>query len=471
MTAPRIARAAHRARRARRVVTAACLTTIAIGVATDARVAEAQAQATSRGPRLSWLRRNNDTATTSYTVSGVRVLHRRVTANDVVAANLYLLGGTRQVADSTAGIEALLLETSERGTRKYGKAALRERMARLGSAIVVAPSADWTLYGFRSTTRGFDSTWVLWADRLMAPRLDSTEFEQVRGQFLSAVRQRRESPDALLEYLADSAAYAGHPYGLSPTGTERSIGRLTLRELRRYQASEMTTSRMLLVVVGNVSRERIEALVRTTIGRLPAGKFAWKAPATPVARTTATVAVESRALPTNYILGYYGGPAASSADYAAMRVASAVLSGRLFAEIRSRRNLTYAVHAPFVERALASTGLYVTATAPDTTLALMRGEVDDLKTHLIDGEALERLIQQFITEYFLDNETNSDQANFLARAQLYRGDWRTADRFVDELRRVTPEDVRRVARTYLVRPAFAYVGDPRRLSERVIRGF
>jgi zinc protease len=312
---------------------------------------------------------------------------------------------------------------------------------------------------------------VLWADRLMAPRLDSAEFEQVRGQLLSAVRQRRESPDALLEYLADSAAFAGHPYGLTPVGTERSIARLTLGELRRYQATEMVTSRMLLVVVGNVSRARIESLVRATIGKLPAGRYAWKLPTPPQARTEATVVAERRTLPTNYILGYYAGPPAASADYPALRVASAVLSGRLFAEIRSRRNLTYAVHAPFVERALASTGLYVTAVSPDQTLNLMRMEVEDLRTHLIDGSALERLIQQFITEYFLDNETNSDQANFLARAQLYRGDWRAADRFVDELRHVTPEDVRRVARTYLVRPAFAYVGDPSRLSEQVIRGF
>ena len=455
----------------RRAAMSACLTTIALGTTLDAQATAPPRPARPGPARATATRSAADTATTSYTVAGVRVVHRRVTANDVVAANLYLLGGTRQITDSTAGIEPLLLEASERGTRKYGKAALRDRMARLGSAIVVAPSADWTLFGFRSTTHTFDSTWVLWADRLMAPRLDSLEFEQVRGQLLSAVRQRRESPDALLEYLADSAAFAGHAYGLTPVGTERSIARLTLGELRRYQATEMVTSRMLLVVVGNVSRARIEALVRATIGRLPAGRYAWKLPPAPPARAAATVVTEKRALPTNYILGYYAGPPAASADYPALRVASAVLSGRLFAEIRSRRNLTYAVHAPFVERALASTGLYVTAVSPDQTLNLMRMEVEDLKTHLIDALALERLIQQFITEYFLDNETNSDQANFLARAQLYRGDWRTADRFVDELRHVTPEDVRRVARAYLVRPAFAYVGDPARLSGQVIRGF
>lgn len=413
----------------------------------------------------------DDTATTSYTVGGVRVIHRRVTANDVVAANLYLLGGTRQVVDSTAGIEGLLLEASERGTRKYSKDAIRLSMARLGSAVVVDPGHDWTLYALRSTTAAFDSTWTIWADRLMAPRLDTAEVEQVRGQYLSAVQQRRESADALLEFLADSVANAGHPYGISPAGTERSIGRITIGEMRAWQQSQTVTSRMLLVVVGNVERARVERLVRLTLARLPAGSYTWTLPPVVPVRTQAVIVTERRELPTNYILGYFGGPAASSPDYVALRVATAVLSGRLYAEIRSRRNLTYAVHSPFVERAVAEAGLYVTTTQPEVTLDLMRQQVEDIQTHVVERAALGRLVQQFITEYFLDNETNSDQASMLARAELFRGDWRSADRFVDELRRVTPEDVRRVAKTYMNAPAFAYVGDASRVPTAAVRGF
>jgi zinc protease len=411
-----------------------------------------------------------DTSTSAFEVSGVRVIHRRVTANDVVAANLYLLGGTRQLTPDNAGIEALLLETSERGTARYSKDQLRRRMARLGSAIVVAPDADWTVFGIRATSAGFDSTWSIFADRLMRPTLDSTEFELVRSQAATAVRQRRDSPDALVDYLADSLAFMGHPYALSPLGTERSIDRVTLADLRRYQQEQMVTSRMLLVVVGNVTRPQLERLVRTSIGQLPRGSYSWTLPGEVPAARTAYV-VEPKSLPTNYILGYFAGPPASSPDYEALRVATAVLSGRLFAEIRSRRNLTYAVNAPFVERARAAGGLYVTTVSPDVTLGLMRQEIVDLQQTYVPAEGLERLIQQFITEYFLDNETNADQANMLARAQLYRGDLARASSFVDELRRVTPEDIQRVARQYMRNVRFAYVGDPTKLSARSMTQF
>jgi zinc protease len=410
--------------------------------------------------------------TTSYDVGGVRVIHRRVTANDVVAANLYLLGGAQQITAADAGIEPFLLEVSERGTKRYPKAALREAMARLGSVIVVEPSADWTMIGLRATTAGFDSTFAVLADRVAAPTLDSEDVEFVRAQYLSAVRQRRDSPDALVDYLADSVAFSGHPYALEPTGTERSIAALTAADLQRYERTQMVTSRMLLVVVGNVDRARVERLVsRTLAATLPRGSYKWAPPPPLPPHDSGALVVVQRSLPTNYILGYYNGPPASSPDYQALRIAAAALGGRLFAEVRSRRNLTYAVNAPFVERAVSAGGLYVTTVEPDTVIGIMRDEVARLKRDLVDPNGLERLVQQFITEYFLNNETNSDQATFLARAQLYQGDYRAADRFVDELRRVTPEDVRRVARRYMTGVSFAYLGDPARVTPARAGGF
>jgi zinc protease len=414
--------------------------------------------------------KGSGSTTTDFMVDGVHVVLRQTTANDVVAANLYLLGGTRQLTPETQGIEAMLLIASERGTKRFSKEALRALTARLGSDIVIDPAVDWSMIGARSLRDSFDSTWMVLADRVTAPRLDSAEVERVREQILSDVSTRRDSPDALVAALADSATWQGHPYALQPLGTLESLTRITLADLRKYEREQMVTSRMLLVVVGNVDRAKIEQLVHATIGKQPRGSYRWTPPPTlPTGMPSLTIA--PRSLPTNYLLGYYAGPPASSSDYPALRVATAVLSGRLFSEIRSRRNLTYAVDAPFVERAASAGGLYVTTTAPDTTLALMRAEVKRLQEDEIDPSGLERLVQQFITEYFLNNETNAAQADFIARAVLYRGSALAADRFVDELRAVRPEDVKRIARTYMRGVRFAYVGDPAQAPRRAEAGF
>jgi zinc protease len=405
--------------------------------------------------------------TTSFDVSGVHVILRQNNANNVVAANLYLLGGARQVTAANAGIEPILLEVSERGTQRYPKNAIRRAMSKLGSEIVVAPSADWTMFGIRSSTEVFDSTWAIFADRVIHPTLAKAEINVVKAQYLSGIRQRRDDPDALANYLADSLTFVGHPYAVAVTGNEKSITALDSASLRDYQRSQFVTSRMLLVVVGNVDRAHIERLVNQSIGRLPRGTYTWNAPPR-VPESPTAVVVERRQLPTNYILGYYSGPLASGDDYQALRVATSVLTGRMFAEIRTRQNLTYDVHAPFVDRAATLGGLYVTTASPDTALKLMRAAIVDLQQGMLDPVGLKQLEEQFITEYFLDNETNAAQADFLARSQLYQGDYREADRFVDELKSITPEAVQRVARKYMKGFRFAYVGDPSKLNPRTI---
>ncbi len=410
------------------------------------------------------------TLTASFEVDGVKVILRQSKANNVVAANLYLLGGARQMTAANAGIESLLLDVSDRGTKKYPRATLRRKMSRLGSEITNVQTDDWTMFGVHATTEVLDSTWAIFADRVMQPTLDPEDVALIKQQFVLGIRQRRDDPDALAEYLADSMAFTGHPYGIAVTGTEASIASLDAKALRDYQTTQFVKSRMLLVVVGDVDRAHIERLVRGTLANLPQGNYTWTPPPR-LPEKSGAVVIEPRTLPTNYIVGYYSGPLANSDDYQALRIATSVLTGRMFSEIRTRQNLTYDVHAPFVDRAATAGGLYVSTASPDTTLKLMHAAVRDLQDGLLDPDGLERLEQQFLTEYFLDNETNDAQADFLARSQLYRGDYKAADKFVEELKSVTPEAVRRVARKYMKGIRFAYVGDPSQLNKDLITSF
>ena len=429
---------------------------------------------TARPARLTASRETTsvpDTAITmKFDVDGVKVILRRNPANEVIAANLYLLGGARQLTASNAGIEGLLLLASERGTRRFPGASVRQRTATLGSTISIEANDDWSAIGLHAIRSTFDSTWAIMAERVMAPTLAPAEVELAREQLIAGARQRMTQPDDAAEEIADSLLYQQHPYAIPATGTPSSIASITLAQLRAYHAEQFVTSRMLLVVVGNIERTEVERLVRATIAMLPRGSYHWTPPPPPSV-TGRALAIDNRPLPTNYVLGYVPGPAATSPDYIALRVATAVLSGRLYTEVRSRRNLSYDVEAQFVERANAVGGLYVTTVDPNAVLRIMRYELSTLQTERVDAENLKRLEQQFLTEYFMKNETNADQANVLARAEVFEGDYRAADRFMANLQRVTPEDVQRVARQYLKDFRFAYIGDAAKLDRSLLLQF
>ena len=409
------------------------------------------------------------TVTNSYMVNGVRVIQRSGTAN-LVVVNLYLLGGVRNATPATAGVEPFYLAVSEQGTARYPKDALRRAMARTGSAIALDASEDWTMFGIRATTEVLDSVWSIYTDRLLHPRLEPAEIDFIRNQALSGLKQVNEHPDPLLSRALDSIAFRGHAYGLAPGGTAASLQGITRESLLAWKQDQLVQSRMLVVVVGNVPRAKVERMLASSVGRLPVGTYAWTMPDTLPSRP-ASLTVIPRTLPTNYLSGNYRGPRANDRDAAVLRVASAVLSGQLFSEIRSKANLSYSASAPYNDHALVSGGLYVTTTLPDSALKIMRDQIRLMQQISIPTAALAPLIQQFLTEYFLDNETSTAQADFLARSQLYNGDWRAGERFMADLRSVTGDDVRRVARRYLRDVQWVYIGDPARITRRLAESF
>ena len=410
-----------------------------------------------------------DSITTAFTVGGVRVILRPNYTTDAVAVNLYLLGGTRQLTPATQGIEPLFLRVAEYGSAHYPGESSRTAWGRTGSRLVVDAESDWTLYGFRGIRQEYDSSWNILADRLMHPTLAPADVQLVRARMTAAIRRRRDNPDGLVSVLADSVAFAGHPYALDTDGSESSLTTLDASALARYAASQFVTSRMLLVIVGSVSRTDVEAAVTRTLASLPQGRYHWTLPKPP-ARSPSSVAFAPRLVATNYILGWFQGPTAEDPDYPAFRMATAWLSSRVANAVREQRALSYAASAPLLERGVTTGGIYVTTTKPSIVMPMIKAQLDSIRGFQGIG-SLRPFAEQFIMEYFAENSTNAAQADFLARAELYRGDYRKASQTMEDLRHVTMSGLRGAAGRYFREIHFAYVGDTTRVTREVFAAF
>jgi zinc protease len=405
-----------------------------------------------------------DTATMSYEVGGLKVIHRPLAANELVAVNLYLLGGSTQVDETNAGIEPMLLRVSEFGTEGYPGRAARMALARTGSRIGIGVGPDWTVFNFEGLRTEFDSSWAVFADRVMRPTIDSAAVETVRRRMVRSARSTTNHPDAMVRMIADSIVFADHPYRNDPSGTESSLTAITGAELRSYHSSQMVTSRMLLVVVGNVPRSDVEAAVTRTFASLDRGNYTWALP--PMwSAPKATVTARARTLPTNYILGYFGGPRADDKDYTAFRIATLLLGGFASGDIRNE-GLSYAAYSPYMERGASGGGIYVTTTRPDTTMKIFNHTIRLLHDHVLNRSALQTWFKGFITSYYGENESNGGQADFLARHELLHGDWRLTGRYMEELANVTGPQIRQVARKYIKNIQYVYVGNVELVPEK-----
>ena len=409
------------------------------------------------------LREPADTSTVAYDVAGIKVIQRVNTATVVVAVHVYLLGGTHQLTPATAGIETLLLAASAHGTAAYPGDEATRAMARTGSGVLLAPQADWTLFGFVGLASEFTASWSVLADRLMHPVLSDDAIERARQRLLGAADRRYADPDARLELLANHARFEGHPYALDPEGTDSSLRSLTAADLRRYVADAMVRSRLLVVVVGGVDRQTVESAVQRTLAELPAGSYHWTLPP-PAPNIQPRWIVESRALPTNYLLGYFVGPPPQSEDYPAFVLATHILSSRVSNLIRLQLGLSYASFAPFIEQAVPIGGIYATTPKPEVIVPLLNTEINALAYKPLNPYAIAEFERALLRSRLLNGTGSDQQADLLARAELYYGDWRLAGPNMQRIKGVSPARIAAAAQKYMRAVCLAYIGDTTRMS-------
>jgi zinc protease len=401
-----------------------------------------------------------------FNVNGLKVILKKNAANEIIATHLYIRGGALNLTPETAGIEPLLFDVATKGTAKYPKETLNAELARMGTQIGGDAERDYSVMRMRCVKTHFERSWDIFADVVMNPALDPQELELAREQLIAAIRQRGDHPDSYLELIGDARFYEGHPYALDPVGTEESVSKITASQMRQYLQENLLTSKLLLVVVGNIEKKDLQSKVAATFGQLPMGDYKPQYPPA-VKHTSGNVYTQAQDLPTNYIIGYFTAPSLRDADYFAMRAAISVLNDRIFEEVRTKRNLSYAPSA-YLEDLFANCGkLYVTTVAPDTTIKVMLAEVKRLQNRLLNADGLRERINLSLTSYFLQNESNAAQADFLARFELAGLGWRQSEKFNKNRKKVTPEQVMAAAQKYINNIQFIVIGDPAKIDEKL----
>jgi zinc protease len=408
---------------------------------------------------------------TELDVNGLKVLVKRREGSLTVAAQLYFRGGVENINATNAGVEAFMLNVASEASANYPRDRMRKELARMGTVIGESVSYDYSALAMTSTRANFDHSWDIFTDIATNPSFTKEDVDLVKSRLVSSLSDDTDEPDTYLQRLQEKVAYAGHPYLNRPQGTAESITRLSAEDLRAYHKSAMQTSRLLLVVVGDLDPAQLKARITATFGKLPRGDY--KAPALPqLTFTSSSLEVTSRQLPTNYIQGFYTAPPITSPDTYPMNVASSLLRDRVFEEVRVKRNMSYAPDAFLRNQAANIGGIYVTAADQyaNDAVRVMLGEITRLQREPITRDDITSVIAQFLTTYYLGQETNAAQAANMAQYELIGGGWRNSLSFLEKLRAVTPADVQRVSQKYMRNIRFVVLGNPAKIDKNVFVG-
>jgi zinc protease len=393
--------------------------------------------------------------------NGIKTIHRKVTANEVVAVQIYFRGGARNINEKNAGVESLMFEVAQQGTKNFNKGQINREIARMGTVVDSGSGYDFSVFAMRCVRQNFDKSWALISDMILNPTFEEKEFALARDQLTNALRQQNDNPDSQVAILSNKLLYAKHPYFNPPDGTLETISRLNVADLRAHHASLLKGSRMLVVVVGNVELNDVKRKVETSFGKLAKGDYQPEAPPVFGAAKIPEFEMVEKSVATNYIRGTFAAPPLNHPDYPAFSVAINILTQLFFQEVRVKRNLTYGADATLLSNGANSGYLTVTTSKPNETIKVMFEQIDFLQKQTILREPLKSIISGFLTQFYTKLESNDAQASKLAEYELLGGGWRRLITWIDVVNRVTPEDINRVSRTYLNNFHFAAIGDPK----------
>jgi predicted Zn-dependent peptidase len=404
-----------------------------------------------------------------FEVNGLKVLMKRREGSLTVAAGLFIRGGSSNITAQNAGIETLMLSAATEASAAFPRTRMRNELSRMGTVIGSSSNNDYSVLSLASTRMHFDRSWEMFTDVILRPSFTKEDVSLVQSRMVVSLSDDTDNPDVYLQKLQERVAYAGHPYLNSTGGTPETVGKLTPEDLRAYHKKLMETSRLLLVIVGDLNVNEVRSLVEASFGKLPRGSY--KPEAVPqLTFDKSSVEVTPRELPTNYVQGLFTAPSLTSPDIYAMRIASSLLRDRVFEEVRVKRNLSYAPDAFLRTQAANVGGLYVTAVDANQSIRVMLSEIARLQAEPVNASDIHAVIAQYLTTYYLGQETNAAQAGELAQYELIGGGWRNSVEFLDRLMAVTPADIQRVSQKYMRNIRFVVLGNPRSVDTNVFTG-
>jgi zinc protease len=287
--------------------------------------------------------------------------------------------------------------------------------------------------------------------RMEKPILD-TEMTVVRNEFEAG----ENNPIGILYKRVLEASYTFHNYGKSTIGNRSDIERVPIERLDAFYQKYYQPDNALLTIAGSFDESKTLAWVGDSLGKIPR----------PQRKLDTTYTVEPtqdgersvtlrRVGETPAVMAVYHTPAATHPDNAALEVLTNVLgdspSGRLYKALVDNKKASF---IGSTHQELHDPGFLMMA-------ALLRGgqSLDDARLELlktVEGlvneppskEEVERAKTRILKQIDLAL-TDSQRIGLTLTEYAASGDWRLFFHTRDQVKKVTEEDVVRVAKAYL----------------------
>lgn len=381
--------------------------------------------------------------------NGIRVITETVHHVQFMSMGFWVGVGSRYENEQQWGITHFIEHMLFKGTNKRTAEEISGAVDAVGGQLNAFTSKENTCYYIKTLIEDFPLAMDVLSDMFLNSRFDNEEIAKEREVIIEEIKMYEDTPDDLVHDMLSQNLWPDHPLGRAILGTEESIAVFNQDMLKAYMKEYYTGSNIVVSVVGNIGHTQVVEAVKAALGGIPKGQpnqylLAGRAEAginryyKDIAQSQICVAMpgvakeDDRLFPLSILNTYLGGG----------------MSARLVKKIREEEGLAYSVYS--YNGSYSDTGAFVISvgTRPENcqrVIDIILGELEDIRQNGITKEELEKSFSQLKGSLFMGLETVNSRMNKLGRSLLAYDRVITPEENVNELAKVTLEDVKTLA--------------------------
>lgn len=381
--------------------------------------------------------------------NGIRVITETVNHVQFMSMGFWVGVGSRYESEKQWGITHFIEHMLFKGTEKRTADQISGAVDAVGGQLNAFTSKENTCYYIKTLTEDFPLAVDVLSDMFLNSRFDNEEIAKEREVIIEEIKMYEDTPDDQVHDLMSANLWPDHPLGRAILGTEESIAVFDHDMLKDYMKQYYTGSNIVVSVVGNISHNQVVEAIREVLGGIPKGEvnqYRIADRAKPgvncyykeIAQSQICVAMpgvakeDDRLFPLSILNTYLGGG----------------MSSRLVKKIREEEGLAYSVYS--YNGSYTDTGAFVISvgTRPENcqrVIDIILEELDDVRQNGITKDELDKSFSQLKGSLYMGLETVNSRMNKLGRSMLIYDRVITPEENVDDLSKVTLEDVKSLA--------------------------
>lgn len=387
--------------------------------------------------------------------NGQTVVVQEVKNNPIVTIDTWIKTGSIDEEDSNNGVAHFLEHLFFKGTKTHEPGEFDKILETKGAITNAATSKDFTHYYITIPSKDFDLAMDLHGDMILHPLIPRKEMEKERKVVLEEISKDLNSPTKIMQDNLNSMLYTTHPYKRKVIGRSDVIETITRDQVLSFYNKNYSPSNMVTVIIGDVDAnhaiEKTKEAFNSEYKKQTKTIYTKEAPLTKQQKKVEYLDTESGYM----VIGFRGTPIDDKDSYALDVLATILGDGRssvLNQVLKEKKRIAFSVDAG--NSTFRDDGIfYISANYEPTKCKIVQdtifNEIEKIQKNGVTDDQLKLAKNIIERSTYYSRESITNIATEIGYTMALTNDIKFYDTYLDNIKNVSKEDVKKVAEKYL----------------------